>query len=73
MLVLSRKCGQSFFLGDDIEVVILEVQNDRIKVGINAPEQVRIVRKELKEIEKVNLDAANSAGAALLPDAALPL
>lgn len=64
MLVLSRKWGESFLIGDDIEVFILDVQNDRVKVGISAPENIKIMRKELKEIEKANLDSANSMGSA---------
>ena len=60
--MFSRKSGESFFIGADIEILILEVQNDKVKVGISAPETIAIVRKELKEIAKANLDAANSQG-----------
>lgn len=62
MLILSRKQGESFFLGEDIEIVILDVQNDKIKIGINAPQSVKVIRRELREIEKANLDAASSEG-----------
>ena len=62
MLVLSRKSGESFLLGDDIEIIVLDVQNDKIKIGISAPEHIKIVRKELKETEEANLDAVNSQG-----------
>lgn len=61
MLVLSRKWGESFLIGENIEVFILEVRNDKIKVGISAPGEVKIIRKELKETERANLDSANSA------------
>lgn len=47
MLVLSRKCGQSFFIWDDIKVIILGVDRDRVKVGIEAPRYVNIAREEL--------------------------
>lgn len=60
MLIISRKAGESFFIGDDIEIVILETQEDKIKIGISAPRNVEIVRNELRETKKANLDAAQS-------------
>jgi len=62
MLIISRKLGESFLIGDDIEIFILNAQNDRIKIGIDAPVNIKIIRKELKEIEEANLDSANSYG-----------
>jgi len=62
MLILSRKLGESFFIGEDVEVFILDAQSDRIKVGIVAPENIKIIRKELKETEAANLESVNSAG-----------
>ena len=62
MLVLSRKSGESFLIGDNIEIFILDTQNDKIKVGIAAPGDIKIIRKELKEIEEANQDSANSSG-----------
>lgn len=59
MLVLSRKSGESFLIGENVEVFILDVQNEKIKVGIAAPEDIRIIRKELRETEKANRDSAN--------------
>jgi len=62
LLVISRKSDESFFIGDDIEVVVLDITNNKIKIGINAPGDVKIVRKELIETQKANLDSANSLG-----------
>jgi len=62
LLVISRKSGESFDIGDDIEIVILDVVNNKVKIGISAPGDIKIVRKELKETEKANLDSANSVG-----------
>jgi len=59
VLVLSRKSGESFLIGENIEVFILDVQNEKIKVGIAAPEDIRIIRNELRNTEKTNLDSAN--------------
>lgn len=47
MLVLSRKKGESLMIGDDIELVLLEIDGDQVKIGINAPKQVGIFRKEV--------------------------
>lgn len=44
-------------IGEDIEVVILDVQNDKIRIGINAPKDVSILRKELFDTKKSNQDA----------------
>ncbi|TFE29030.1 carbon storage regulator CsrA [Cohnella luojiensis] len=59
MLVLSRKKGQSVIIQDQIEVTILEIDGETIKLGISAPREVQIVRKELlASIKETNRDAA---------------
>jgi carbon storage regulator len=58
MLVLSRKQGESIKIGDNIELVVLEVKGDQIKIGIQAPKYVEIWRKELyEEIQSENVSA----------------
>lgn len=47
MLVLTRKPNQSIQIGSDIEIKILAVEGDQIKIGINAPKNVEIYRKEV--------------------------
>ena len=47
MLVLSRKPGEKVVIGDGITVTVVEVKGNRIRVGIDAPDQVRILRAEL--------------------------
>lgn len=47
MLALSRKQGESIIVGNDIEITILEIKGDQVKVGINAPKSVPVYRKEL--------------------------
>ena len=60
MLILSRKKGQTIMLGNDIEITIVDIQGDQIRVGISAPKQVRIYRKEIySEIQEENKKAAN--------------
>lgn len=48
MLVLTRKPGEKLVIGHDIVVTVLEVRGNHVKIGIEAPDSVRIVRAELK-------------------------
>ncbi|WNR44695.1 carbon storage regulator CsrA [Paenibacillus roseipurpureus] len=58
MLVLARKKGESIMLGDQIEVVILGTEGDTVRVGIKAPKQVEVYRKEIyQQIEESNKEA----------------
>ncbi|MGI6578166.1 MAG: carbon storage regulator CsrA [Eubacteriales bacterium] len=60
MLILTRKLGQSLIIGDDIEVSIIDVSGDKVKIGINAPKDVKILRSELAETMEENKIAAES-------------
>ena len=61
MLALSRKVNESIMIGNDIEITILEIKGDQIKIGINAPKSVPIYRKELYlQILESNKEAASS-------------
>ncbi|MGI6123178.1 MAG: carbon storage regulator CsrA [Acetivibrionales bacterium] len=58
MLVLTRKKGQSLMIGHDIELSVIDIQGDQVRIGINAPKNVTIHRKEIfEEIKKENLSA----------------
>ena len=50
MLVLARETSQSIKIGDDIEVFVVEVRGGTVRLGINAPRQVAVHRKEIYEI-----------------------
>ncbi len=61
MLVLARKTNESIIINDSIEIVILDVKGDQIKIGINAPRSIKIYRKEVyDEIEKQNIAATSN-------------
>ena len=61
MLVLARKLNESIIIGDDIEVVIIDIKGDQVKLGIRAPKQVTVHRKEIyQEIQQENIAAINS-------------
>jgi carbon storage regulator len=60
MLVLGRKVDESVMIGDDIVVTVLAIEGDRLKIGIEAPPHVRILRQELYEtVKQENLRAAS--------------
>lgn len=59
MLALSRKQGESIVIGNNIEITVLEVKGDQVKIGINAPKSVPVYRKELYEqIQQENRESA---------------
>ncbi len=60
MLILSRKCGESIMLGEDIQLVLLEISGDKVKLGIEAPKSVRVLRGELLQTMESNRLAASS-------------
>ena len=47
MLVLTRKSNQSIMIGDDIEVSVLSVMGEKVRIGIQAPQEVPVFRKEI--------------------------
>ena len=60
MLVINRKTDESIIIGDNIEIIVSEVDNDRVKLCINAPRDVVIMRKELLEVKKINVQASKT-------------
>jgi carbon storage regulator len=48
MLVLSRKVGEKLVIGDNITIVVNRVAGNRVTIGIDAPDSVRVIRAELK-------------------------
>ncbi len=64
MLVLSRQKDESIIIGDDIEITIVDVRGDKVRLGINAPREIPVHRKEIYEAiqrEKAQQKAAESA------------
>lgn len=52
MLVVTRKTDESIVIADNIEVTVLEISKDKVKIGINAPREVKIFRSELKTAQQ---------------------
>lgn len=60
MLVLTRKLHQSIVIGDQIEVVVLEVRGEQVRLGIKAPKDVTVHRKEIYEqIQEENKESSS--------------
>jgi len=59
MLILARKENESIMIGDDIEITILNIKGDHAKIGIKAPINVKVYRKEIfEEIQASNIQAS---------------
>jgi carbon storage regulator len=59
MLVLTRKPNESIMIGDDVEVSVVDVKGDQVKLGITAPKSIKVHRKEIfLAIQSENIDAS---------------
>jgi len=58
MLVLSRKKNQSIMIGTEIEILITDISDDKVRIGIRAPKHMNIFRKELlEEVQDENVSS----------------
>ena len=65
MLVVTRKPDESLIISDNIEITVLEISKDRVKIGISAPKDVKIIRSELRDAQNANRESSE----AVSPDA----
>ena len=63
MLVIRRKAGESFRIGEDVEIEILDLSAGQVKIGIKAPREVSVLRTEVYLTSKQNKAAAKAASA----------
>ncbi len=69
MLALSRKKNEALIINNNIEITILEVKGDQVKIGITAPKEVPIYRKEVYvQIQEANKAATDTSGLKALKD-----
>lgn len=47
MLILTRKIGESLLIGDDVEITVLSVRGNQVKLGVNAPKEIAVHREEI--------------------------
>lgn len=63
MLALTRRKGEALVINNNIEVTVLDIRGDQIKIGISAPQEIPVYRKELYlQIEEANKAALQSEG-----------
>ena len=63
MLALSRKKGEALVINNDVEITVLEIKGEQVKLGINAPKEVPVYRKEVYvQIQDANKEAVNVDG-----------
>jgi carbon storage regulator len=61
LLILTRKCGEGLFIGDDIRITVLEIRGKQIRLGIEAPGSVVVLREEIyRRIQEENLQASGT-------------
>lgn len=66
MLILSRKVDEKIKIGNDITLTIIEVKGDQVKIGVEAPKDVKVFRQEVfEEIQRENKDAAAAASSGI--------
>lgn len=69
MLALSRKKNEAIIINNNIEITILEVKGDQVKIGVTAPREVPVYRKEVyAQIQEANKEAASADGITALKD-----
>lgn len=69
MLALSRKKNEAIIINNNIEITILEVKGDQVKIGISAPKEVPVYRKEVYvQIQEANKEATDTSGLEALKD-----
>lgn len=63
MLALTRKKGESLVINNNIEITVLDVRGDQVKLGVKAPREVPVYRKEIYlQIQKENEESMNTDG-----------
>lgn len=65
MLILQRKEGESLLIGDEVEVTVLSVEAGRVRLAIQAPREVSILRSELRVAAQTNREAADEEASPL--------
>lgn len=65
MLVVTRKTDESLIISDNIEITVLEIVKDKVKIGVNAPKEVKVIRSELKDARQTNEQSAHISENAL--------
>ena len=61
MLILARKPNESIMIGDQIEISVIDIKGDQVKLGINAPKTIKVYREEVyRAIQRENIEAVKT-------------
>ncbi|HUV08053.1 MAG TPA: carbon storage regulator CsrA [Spirochaetia bacterium] len=61
MLILARKTNEKIMIGDQIEIAIIDIKGDQVKIGINAPKEIKVYRQEVyRAIQQENIEASKA-------------
>ena len=60
MLVLSRHCDETIMIGDEVEVTIVDIRGDKVRVGITAPSHITVHRREIYDAIRLENEQASS-------------
>ncbi len=72
MLVLSRQRDQSIMIGDDVEVIVVDVRGDKVRLGVTAPREVRVHRQEVYESIRRENESATKLSTGDISNTSLP-
>jgi carbon storage regulator len=67
MLILARRIGESIMIGDQVEISVVDIKGDQVKLGIKAPPQIKVYRREVYAAFQAENRAAAAAAPANLP------
>lgn len=56
MLILTRKIGEVLLVGDDVEITVLNIRGNQVKLGVNAPKEISVHRQEIYERIKASVE-----------------
>ena len=66
MLILSRKVDERIMIGDEVEISVIDIKGDQVKIGISAPRSIKVYRKEVYQaIQQENIEAVKTKPSAL--------
>lgn len=60
MLILTRKVGEVLLVGDDVEITVLSIRGNQVKLGVNAPKEISVHRQEIYDKIKASAEEENS-------------